>query len=92
MTDASEIITRSELPPPLRKGRAPNGKHMLYAAHMRENPGLWVQVAESRKSQTTSNMRAGKYAAFPKGEFEFESRKEDGIFVTWARKPIEGEK
>lgn len=91
MTDFEPPAPVAELPPPTPKGR-PVQKYVGVAEWLRQSPGEWFPIERSERSQTTSNMRAGKYPALPKGEFEFESRKEDGLFVTYARKIPEGER
>jgi hypothetical protein len=91
MNDYEGIQPVAELPPPTRKGR-PVQRFVGAAEIMRSAPGEWFAIDRSPRSQTASNLRAGKYAAIPRGEFEIESRKIDGEFVIYARKPIEGEK
>lgn len=89
MTDFVPPVHVSELPPPTPKGR-PLQKYVGVAEWLRNAPGEWFAIERSPRSQTASNMRAGKYAAIPRGEFEIESRKENGEFVIYARKPIDG--
>lgn len=73
-------------PPPAAYG----AKSALYAdaaAALRTRPGEWAKVASDLPPSTASQIRSGRYKAFPKGEFEITHRKVDGSDLrdVWAR-------
>jgi hypothetical protein len=76
-----------EDPPP--NGAGAEGVWSDLLAPLRERPGEWARVRGpltiSSAGSTAGNLKNGKYAGCPKGDYEAVSRQVDGKAYVWAR-------
>jgi hypothetical protein len=83
VTNTPERRTLESLPPKRASVRA---HYETHAAWMREDPDTWYFITRAKGYSTASNMNAGQYTAFPRGEFRFESRRNaEGAIEVWGK-------